>query len=865
MADFPYQILYKTSEAEGAEEKYLQNSIAASPTQNEDYVFYKDSINPVKYRPSVEIGGVTYKDVFFLKPGETADISFPEGMTSYRIVECGVNTDVYSTVTVNGTEVEGTAVLGSSNRYKDFGIGYASTDERARVNYVNGVNPEALRTLTIRKKLYDETGETEIYYEQDQTLFKFRLYLASEYDELDAANMYTYHVKDPDGYYCMWNTAQKKFVRIGDGISDYSLLSAEQKNSANFVTSVYGQITQIPVGYTVELRDILVGTKYRVEERKSEIPDGYAFKQYEGFDRQNAAVEDLSGTSGVNGTVVSGKDPAVTVGNLKGWGLRMNKIWSDEDYMSDREPTYFAVFIKENDNNGEGNGDGHITLVDGTVRQLTFDEKPQSLYWYFDRLRSGTSFDHYLIREVRLTGSYEVQDDGTVTGADHSEVHSIHQEAHVKLTGRQKGETSESEFTYTVLYEPGTITTGSNVRVDTVTNNRPGIVLKKSKWDGTSPLEGAVFTLKDEEGNLIGTFTSDETGWITTAFLRDNVPYTLTETNAPQGWYGLQEPMTITLKNKAITVTGADKSMYIVNNSTATPTLTVKDRPYIFRAVKKDGDTKEPMAGVIFALHKQTTVDNVTAIDLNPMPGYESLVTDRDGVIPRIDHTLPAGTYELREKETLNGYQLLSGYIRFTVSSTGAVSLVEGNYPAGVSLSGQAESGDERGTFSYELSVLNHSFVTVTLHKVDKNNQDLTGAKFRLCKYDTSWKAVDGFGEIDMTDSSTVTFNNLAVGLYSLTEMKAPDGYVILDNDVYFSVGFDDSGKVKLTLTDETGTGPNTNNSASADGTTITVENTPGAALPNTGGPGTRLFRILGSILIAGAGVLLWRRKRLCL
>ena len=40
------------------------------------------------------------------------------------------------------------------------------------------------------------------------------------------------------------------------------------------------------------------------------------------------------------------------------------------------------------------------------------------------------------------------------------------------------------------------------------------------------------------------------------------------------------------------------------------------------------------------------------------------------------------------------------------------------------------------------------------------------------------------------------------------------------------------------------------------------INKQPGAALPNTGGPGTRLFTILGSILILGAGVLLWRRRR---
>ena len=43
----------------------------------------------------------------------------------------------------------------------------------------------------------------------------------------------------------------------------------------------------------------------------------------------------------------------------------------------------------------------------------------------------------------------------------------------------------------------------------------------------------------------------------------------------------------------------------------------------------------------------------------------------------------------------------------------------------------------------------------------------------------------------------------------------------------------------------------------------ITITNNPGVALPSTGGPGTRLFTILGSILILGAGVLLWRRRRL--
>ena len=41
------------------------------------------------------------------------------------------------------------------------------------------------------------------------------------------------------------------------------------------------------------------------------------------------------------------------------------------------------------------------------------------------------------------------------------------------------------------------------------------------------------------------------------------------------------------------------------------------------------------------------------------------------------------------------------------------------------------------------------------------------------------------------------------------------------------------------------------------------ILNNAGYELPSTGGPGTRFFTILGSILTFGAGVLLWRRRRL--
>ena len=841
MAEFPYQISYK--DAAGVPHNLNNDEM--------NYVTYKGSIKPVKYKDSQVIGGVTYKDVFFLKPGEAAEITFPDGMTEYKIVECGVNTDVFQKVSVNEREIQGSSGTGYEPNRKDFGIDYATTDSRPQVNYDNKVNPDALQTLTIQKQLYKEDGETRIYYrENPDVAFDFTLYLAGEFDNIDnsTADMQTYYVKDPNLNYCRWNKDTKKFESLGK--TDFNDLTEEQKKAAAFTTSIYGAISKIPVDHTIEVRNILAGTKFKTVEPPAKIPDGYSFQRYE----LNGQAATTPAAQGVWGTISTETNSEVVVRNLKGYGLRMNKTWSDAEYMADREETYFAVYI---------NNSGELDLIPGTVMQLPYKAKPQTLYWYFPKLQEGTNFAQYVIREVKISGGTPVVDDGgVVTNADSLSIDPLPHGAEFSLNGKQKGETEESPFEYTVLYE--NLEQKDNVRMQEVTDNRPGIILKKMQWDGTTPLAGAEFTLEDNNGNLIGTFTSDEDGLISVAFLRDNVPYTLTETGTPQGWYGLQAPLIITLNEGSIIVDGSgQEEYYIIDNQSATPSLTVKDRPYTFQAVKKDADTLLPLKDVKFALHKQVEVGGVITIDLNPMPGYENLSTDANGLIPQIDNTLPPGTYELREKTALRSYDPLSGYIRFTVGETGSITLVgtdQQPIPEEVTLDGPTE--EEDGSLSYEMTIVNHRYADVTLKKTDRNSTPLTGAKFELCKFDKTWVKVPGYEEIDMADVSQAVLENLPIGRYRLTELKPPDGYLILENYVYFNVGFDNRGYVKIVLTDETGTGPNSNPDASLSGTTISVKNTPGQELPSTGGIGTTIFYVAGAVLAVGAAVLLITRRR---
>ena len=329
--------------------------------------------------------------------------------------------------------------------------------------------------------------------------------------------MQTYYVKDPDLNYCRWNKDTKKFESLGE--TDFNDLTEEQKKAAAFTTSIYGAISKIPVDHTIEVRNILAGTKFKTVEPPAKIPDGYSFQRYE----LNGQAATTPAAQGVWGTISTESNSEVVVRNLKGYGLRMNKTWSDAEYMAQRDPAYFAVYVENSSD---------PVLVGGSVRQLPYTAKPQTLYWYFQTLIPGTYLNQYVIREVKISGGTPVVDDeGVVTNADELTIEPLPHGAEFSLNGKQKGETEESPFEYTVLYE--NLEQKDNVRMQEVTDNRPGVILKKVQWDETTPLAGAEFTLTDNDGNLIGTFTSDENGLISVAFLRDNVPYTLTETGTP--------------------------------------------------------------------------------------------------------------------------------------------------------------------------------------------------------------------------------------------------------------------------------------------------------------------------------------------
>lgn len=163
---------------------------------------------------------------------------------------------------------------------------------------------------------------------------------------------------------------------------------------------------------------------------------------------------------------------------------------------------------------------------------------------------------------------------------------------------------------------------------------------------------------------------------------------------------------------------------------------------------------------------------------------------------------------------------------------------------------------------------------TLEIKKVSENelNSDnpsgLVGAEFAL------YEGATLVEEVTTGNDGTIVFKNQLKEetVYWLKETKAPNGYNILENSIYFKVKDN-----TFTFTDEGGNELENKlkdsnekvyaiGSIDTSGGSITLHlkigNTPGQALPNTGGVGTKLFTFSGAAVIAASGLMYGYKKK---
>jgi len=193
--------------------------------------------------------------------------------------------------------------------------------------------------------------------------------------------------------------------------------------------------------------------------------------------------------------------------------------------------------------------------------------------------------------------------------------------------------------------------------------------------------------------------------------------------------------------------------------------------------------------------------------------------------------------------------------------------------------------------------------VTLELIKVDDTNMmtPLEKAQFTLKKLDPEGTGnyLTGPDAVEKTSADTdaegkTTITGITDGYYEISETKIPAGYILVDGGKFYIKVV--NGKIiRITKTEDDPSTADTDESlvrywpevtgntdniqfvstqpAISDNpetedidetaeamTTYKIGNTPGTALPNSGGLGTMLFYLLGSVLILGAGALLRKR-----
>lgn len=309
---------------------------------------------------------------------------------------------------------------------------------------------------------------------------------------------------------------------------------------------------------------------------------------------------------------------------------------------------------------------------------------------------------------------------------------------------------------------------GSVIQVGDVINKRTKLTVTKFAEDEKTALPGAKFVIKSADGKYVkvdGTsfasfadkkedataIVTDENGTFTLEYLPLG-EYVLEEVKAPDGYLTISDPENFTIKNESTAVS--------VGNTRIKADLKI---------IKTDENGKL-LEGIKFTL-KNSVVGFVTASGSNGRYTYTDLadtvtefITDERGEI--FVSGLLWGTYYLSETNAPKGIVGIKDQI---------VKVDAENHNKTIEL--KLENRSEKGKIEFT--------------KTDGAGNGLAGAVFKLKlveKSGTAYSTVEQMYAIS-DDEGRVSFEDVPYGVYELTEVIAPEGYVRSNDTYYVSIG----------------------------------------------------------------------------
>lgn len=357
--------------------------------------------------------------------------------------------------------------------------------------------------------------------------------------------------------------------------------------------------------------------------------------------------------------------------------------------------------------------------------------------------------------------------------------------------------------------------------------------------------------------------------------------YVITSTQGNTNTISVDSTMpNVTIVDKNVTIPygltkTADKTDVNIGD---TVTYTVK-----FKTANYDGTKQIISYTITDTLPEFLSNVNVTSITIK-QADEDDIFYKVNGAAPQFDPdtksiTIPWGG---------NGTSLYENGAEIVITYTAVVTdkaVIDGAGNANiVTISWTKSDGSTPGSMMTTETIFTYA---IALKKVNEKGEALSGAVFQLPFYvkesaDTTDKAYIYAGTAPgegLTDQLTtpqdgvITIKGVKTGTYSIEEVAAPNGYNKLTAPVTVTATptnktttnttfyLDKNGNVVETKTDTTVEVKYDNEKLAA--TPILVVNKAGVELPSTGGTGTTIFYVLGSILVIGAAVLLVTKKRM--
>ena len=241
--------------------------------------------------------------------------------------------------------------------------------------------------------------------------------------------------------------------------------------------------------------------------------------------------------------------------------------------------------------------------------------------------------------------------------------------------------------------------------------------------------------------------------------------YRFVEIEPPAGYVMEAEPIGF-----AITSSMPDHTATMTAENTKSPVL----GKVVLTKVDADDETVK-LPGAVFKLEERAADGTWT-----DLPGYEALTTDGGGLITVED--LVVGTYRFVEVSAPEGYELETTPIEFT--------LAEDTPGLEVAVTAPNTKSPVLGG--------------AVLKKVDAEDPTavLSGATFKLEQLlaDGTWGTVPGHGALVTGADGLIEVRDLPVGSYRFVETAAPEGYVLDDTPVEFSVAVGQPAQAELTM-----------------------------------------------------------------